>query len=999
MGRKIQVGYVINISTFDTQINFQPITFQLLFMNKPLIFFTRIFLTIVIFSCTASAQLTVQTESFDATAFTPAGWSLNPNPGLSTAVWTRRTTGNTQLAVVPHSGAAMASFRSTNFGNPPGNSVSGDFQSLITPMFDLSSRGAAVASVSFWMFRDSLLATNEDSLSVYINTTDSLSGASWIGTVVRNSSIAIPNTEALNGWYMYTFYYPASFTGASNYILFKGVAEQGVRIYIDDVSYDTYPYACNGVPFVGNIVNPLPIICNGGGSTILSLEFALSGGGLSYDWQMSNSATGPWNSIGTGADTLHTPNLSSTTYFQCIVNCNASGLSDTTAIDSVTISSNTSPVVSVSGTTTFCQGSNSLFVASGASTYSWSPNSTLTNVGESDMDSLLAAPTVNTTYLVSGTDLSGCVGTSNVIVTVNPAPVLNATAYEYATGTVITNPIICLGDSLRLNAIPFGGGNPWTYLWNDGATTRIDSIFPLVTTTYIVTATVTATGCTANDTIVITVNSGTPPVISISPTGPLTVCNGVGVQIIASGATDYLWSPSLGLNTVTNDTIIASPTASTMYIVSATNNGSCVAKDTIQINAGISPVATATLFAGNDTICTNTEIILQGGPNGAGNNSFAWSNGSVTANDTISPTSSGTYSVTVTNAVGCSDTASIYIQVDPGTPPTISISPVGTLHSCDGTPVQVTASGTGTGYSWSPALGLDATTGTVVNAAPTATTNYTVTSVLGNCSSYLTFSVLAGTSPALNATAYDFHTGTAIGDSICGVIGDTIRLNAIPFGGNNPWSYLWNNGHTVRIDTVVLNATTTTFTVMATNNLTGCVGYDTIVITLTEPPVANFSFTNSGNDYSFSDLSAGSINSWFWNFGDGNNATAPNPNYTFTNAGTYIVKLVVNGPCGVDSSEQTIVIDGISGVNASLNFSCFPNPTNDELNFSFNCNDRVVNYSIVNILNQELMTGILNASVNHVFTTKLSLKDLSAGTYMLHLKSASQSTIVKLKKQ
>ncbi len=968
-------------------------------MNKLFIFIATILFAFAITCNTASAQLTVLTESFDGTLFTPTGWSLNPNPGVSSAVWTRRTNGNTQLAMVPHTGAAMASFRSTNFGTPAGTSLSGDFQSLITPMFDLSSRGAAIASVNFWMFRDSLLATNEDSLSVYINTTNSLTGASWMGTVVRNNSIAIPNSEAFNGWYMYTFYYPAAFTGATNYILFKGVAEQGARIYIDDVSYDTYPIVCSGTPAVGDIINPLPLICNGGGSTLLSLQFPLTGiGGVQYNWQMSNSATGPWSGVGTGADTLESPVLSSTTYFQCIVNCLTSGLSDTTNVDSVVVSSNLSPAISVSGTTTFCQGSNSLLVAGGASTYLWTPSSSITNAGEADMDSIMAAPIANTTYSVIGTDLNGCVGTTNVIVTINPSPVLNATAYAYSSNNVLTSTIICLGDSVRLNAIPFGGGNPWTYLWNDGATTRVDSIIPLVTTTYIVTATVTATGCTANDTIVITVNSGTPPVITLSPTGPLSVCDGVGVQIIASGATDYLWTPSLGLNNATNDTIIASPAANTMYIVSASNPGSCIAKDTIQINAGVSPVATAIIFSGTDTICAGTQIILQGGPIGGGTNSFEWSNGSVTRNDTISPVSSGEYSVTVTTAIGCSDTASVSVVVEAGTAPTVSISPAGQLASCDGMPVEITATGTGTSYTWSPALGLDNTTGSIVNASPTATTNYTVTSTLGNCEALLTFTLLAGNSPVLNATAYDLLTPTPLNDSICGAVGDIIRLNAIPGGGANPWSYLWNNGHTARVDTVMLTAASTTYTVIATNNVTGCVGYDTIVVTLIETPIANFSFTNTGNNYSFSDLSTGTINSWYWDFGDGNNTTTQNPNYTYTNPGTYVVKLLITGQCGVDSIEQTIVIDGISNINTGMNVSCYPNPMNDEFNLSFTANENEFVYSLVNVLGQEIITGQLNTSANRVFSKTLSLKGLSAGSYILHLKSASQTAIIKLKK-
>ncbi len=101
--------------------------------------------------------------------------------------------------------------------------------------------------------------------------------------------------------------------------------------------------------------------------------------------------------------------------------------------------------------------------------------------------------------------------------------------------------------------------------------------------------------------------------------------------------------------------------------------------------------------------------------------------------------------------------------------PTVQVSPTsGDYCTPDGTPVQLTASGATT-YSWSPADGLDATTGAVVNASPSVTTIYTVTGTDDNgCQNTANVTITVGKYPVISSV-------TATPDAICP--GGTSQLN------------------------------------------------------------------------------------------------------------------------------------------------------------------------------------------------------------------------------
>ena len=72
-------------------------------------------------------------------------------------------------------------------------------------------------------------------------------------------------------------------------------------------------------------------------------------------------------------------------------------------------------------------------------------------------------------------------------------------------------------------------------------------------------------------------------------------------------------------------------------------------------------------------------------------------------------------------------------------------------------------------------------------------------------------------------------------------------------------------------------------------------------------PIANFSFTNNGLDFSFSNTSQTSGNTGFvWDFGDGSTSTTLNPTHTYNNDSTYMVCLYLTDSCGSDTICQNV---------------------------------------------------------------------------------------------
>ena len=407
----------------------------------------------------------------------------------------------------------------------------------------------------------------------------------------------------------------------------------------------------------------------------------------------------------------------------------------------------------------------------GGATYSWSPTTGLSNA---TIANPIASPTINTTYTLTASNLSGCSDTSIVKVTVNPLPTANAGSDVF----------ICPGASSFLS----GSGTGSSYLWSPSSGLNNNTILsptasPNETTTYTLTVN-SSLGCTASDQVVVNVYAA--PSVNAGPSQ--NVCQGNSAQLNASGGLTYSWSPTIGLNNSTIYNPTANVLINTTYTVSITDLNGCSGNDTVSIHI-LPPI---TVSAGNNvTICQNAATQL----NASGGVTYSWSptiglSNAAIANPICFTATTTTYSVVVTNNMGCTGSAQVVVTVlPPVAAPSISPSQP---SICAGSSIQINASGS-INYSWYPSTGLNTTTGSTVVASPTITTNYTLAGTdVNGCVASLFFSVVVNGVPAISTSQ--------ITDALCSGTG------AINIGMNTgSYSFAWSTGATTE-DITGLNA-------------------------------------------------------------------------------------------------------------------------------------------------------------------------------------------------
>ena len=399
----------------------------------------------------AMAQSETYTQGFEATFFgVPAGWAAVGNANQ----WSRQTAG-TQPTCSPYSGVGMYRFN-TQFGIT---------QTVSTPKIDWSKRGTNNTYFSFYMYRDSQ-NKNADSLSIFVNTTRSLTGAKWIGGVSRYAYAQYPDSVQ-EGWKRYSFAIPGSFTGTENYIMLRGNAARGFRIFIDSVEWEGFPTYCAGKPTAGSISSNPKLICTNQGTAQFTLSGMTTGSGITYTWQYADSLKGAWTTINTPNTQWQSGNINRSLYFRCIVTCDKSGESDTTDAYYMFVDVNneiTGPNFTVTpANSTLCAGADpvgiKLTISDGRSmTYSWNPTDGIQTI---TADSVLASPAATTLYQIVGVDSMGCSTTRQARVTIDPGPNVTIAAGD-------TN--VCEGSAVTLTANGFGFGI--TYEWSTGETTR-----------------------------------------------------------------------------------------------------------------------------------------------------------------------------------------------------------------------------------------------------------------------------------------------------------------------------------------------------------------------------------------------------------------------------------------------------------------------------------------------------------------------------------------------
>jgi len=214
------------------------------------------------------------------------------------------------------------------------------------------------------------------------------------------------------------------------------------------------------------------------------------------------------------------------------------------------------------------------------------------------------------------------------------------------------------------------------------------------TGTYLFTPTSNPCATTAS----ITVSVNQPGIISITPSGNLTVCEGTETNFSApNGFTNYTWnSPEGNLN----GQFITS-TSQGNYLVSATDVNGCISTSTTATIAFFEAESILVVADGSLLICSGENVILTGD---AGLSNYVWSNNFVGASITI--TQSGVYSLSATNENGCTIISSDFsVTATPSF--SVSITPQGPIESCEGEVIQLIAQAGYSNYSWSNSVSND----------------------------------------------------------------------------------------------------------------------------------------------------------------------------------------------------------------------------------------------------------------------------------------------------
>ncbi len=466
------------------------------------------------------------------------------------------------------------------------------------------------------------------------------------------------------------------------------------------------------------IINPAVVaICNGASTTLTA------SGGTSYLWS---------NAANTAAITVSP--IITTTYDVTVTDANAC-----TGNTSRTVTVNTLPTAIINpAVVAICNGASATLTASGGTSYLWS--------NAANTAAISVSPVTTSSYTVTVTDANTCTATATRTVTVNSLP------------TAIINPAvvaICNGASATLTAS--GGTN---YLWSNAGNTAAITVSPVITTSYTVTVT-DANTCTATAIRTVTVN--TLPTAVINP-AVVAICNGASTTLTASGGTSYLWSDASITATIT-----VSPIATTTYDVTVTDANACIGTTsrTVTVNPLPIPIINPAAIA----ICNGASVTITAG----GGTNYLWSNAAITAAISVSPITTTTYDVTVTDANLCTATTSSTVTVNQL--PTAIINP-STSTICNGTSATLTASG-GTTYLWS-----DASLTAAITVSPIGTFSYSVTVTdVNNCTA--TASRTVTVIPTMILV-------TAVTDVACNG-GNTGAIDLTANSGQSPYTFLWND--------------------------------------------------------------------------------------------------------------------------------------------------------------------------------------------------------------
>jgi hypothetical protein len=389
--------------------------------------------------------------------------------------------------------------------------------------------------------------------------------------------------------------------------------------------------------------------------------------------------------------------------------------------------------------------------------------------------------------------------------------------------------------------------------------------------------------CVDSTTKTLTVYSN-PATPSVSASG-LSYCKGDNVTLTSSSFTGNQWYKNgVLLNGENGQNYIANDTLTATYSVVVTSSDGCTAGSpdtTVQVNS-LPPAAT--IYAVNDTICQGDSVSLQT----TTGFSYLWSNSETTSS--ISVKNAGTYSVTITNANGCSRAVNpVDIFVNPLPSPVIT--PSSSTTFCAGDSVKLLANSGFSSYRWSNG---PATAAITVRTSGSYTVTVTDgTTKCSNTAGPVAVTANAKPTPLISAAA---------GDTLL-CAGESVELSS-PAGSAYQW-FKNNNAISAAAGQTYSADSTGAYSVKITD-ANGCTGFSNLiqvrVDTIPSPKIKLFGSSSVCAGQSVTAQAASGHSSYLWSNGSTSQTTA------LSASGTYTCTVTSAAGCSVVSDPVTITI-------------------------------------------------------------------------------------------
>ncbi|MEP7168712.1 MAG: PKD domain-containing protein, partial [Bacteroidota bacterium] len=415
------------------------------------------------------------------------------------------------------------------------------------------------------------------------------------------------------------------------------------------------------------VISGNPVICHGQ-STTITVNFTGTAPFV-YSYNDGTTTFGPFTTSSNPATIPVSPIVNTTYHLTATVT--GAGCTGTTS-GSASVLVHQLPSAVISGSPVICNGFSTTFNISftGAAPFSYSYSNGSTTFGpfntSNASETITVSPVVTTTYTLTNLSDDNCTGTvsGSALVTVHQLPT------AHVTGTAG----ICKGNSTNLS-IHFTGAAPFTYSYSNGTNTsgpfttsnnpEVISVQPLATTTYSMTniSDANCIGTITGNSAVVTVYDLPNAVISDNSA----ICYGFSTTftITFTGTAPFVYKYSDGSTVFGPFTTSSNPKVITVAPLT-TKTYSMVSVNDLHCAGSVSGAATVTVnplplpaISGNTVICDGNSSVFSAG---TGYANYLWSTSETTSSITL--TTAGSYSVTVTDNNGCVSSTSQTLVVN-----------------------------------------------------------------------------------------------------------------------------------------------------------------------------------------------------------------------------------------------------------------------------------------------------------------------------------------------